>query len=91
MGVLDHFEATVQVWDGLGFSYVSPTEAKKLVRAGTHQITTNLQASQLKTAAEFKKPKAKAKGKTRAVRAEDMKLPGVDGKQTYKTRQMKAE
>lgn len=94
MSVLDHMEPTVQVWDGLSYSYVSPAEAKKLEREGTHQITTNLQASELKTAAEFnvarEKRAAKQKTKTRAVKAQTG-LPGVDDKQTYKTREMKAE
>ncbi len=91
MSVLDHFELKVQVWDGLSYSFVSPQEAKKLVKAGTHQDTTNLSSADLKTAAEFNKVReAKVKGKTRSMKAETG-LPGVEGKQTYKTREMKAE
>jgi hypothetical protein len=95
MSVLDNFEMHVQVWDGLAYSLVPEAEAKKLEKAGTHQITKNLQAKDLKTAAEFnevREKRAAKKTKTRAVKAEDQSLPGVtSSKQTYKTRQMKAE
>ncbi len=95
MSVLDHIESNVQVWDGLSYSLMPLKDAKKLEKDGTHQITTNLQASQLKTAADFNKAreakaKSKAKSKTRSMKAETG-LPGVDGEQTYKTREMKAE
>ncbi len=91
-GVLDHFQDNVQVWDGLSFSYMPRQDAAKLVKQGTHQISTGICASELKTAAEFNeaRERKKPKTKTRAVKAE-AGLPGVDEKQTYKTREMKAE
>ena len=80
MSVLDHIETNVQVWDGKAFSYVPLKEAKKLVKAGTHQISTGLTSAQLKWPNEFK---------TRDVKAETPDTPVK--KKTYKTRQMKAE
>ncbi len=97
MSVLDHIENNVQVWDGLSFSYMPLSEAKKLEKSGTHQISTGIQCSELKTAAEIneareaKAAKQKPKTKTRAATAESLTLPGTDGKQTYKTRDMKAK
>ena len=88
MSVLDHFQHRVQVWNGLSFDYVAEDEAKKLEKAGTHQITTGLTSRQLKAAADFFTPKPKTK--TRAVKAETG-LPGVKKKQSYKTREMKAD
>jgi hypothetical protein len=93
-----HLRNAVQVWDGLSYRIMGEKDAKKAEKDGLVQITTNLQAKDLKTAAEFDKAreakakaKVKPKTKTRQVKADvDAPLPGV-GKQTYKTREMKAE
>jgi hypothetical protein len=48
-----HLRDTERVWDGHKFSIVSKDEAERLVAAGTHQITRNLTASQLKRPHQF--------------------------------------
>lgn len=84
-GVLDHFQTLVPVWDGLSTRMMEPEEAQVCERNGTGQITTNLQAKDLKTAAEF--------NEIREAKKSAMP-PGMEPKKkkrTYKTREMKAE
>lgn len=75
----------VQVWDGRKYSIVTRAEAKKLVEAGTHQLTENLPASKLKWPHEFKTQDLKAE--------EPLKVDGREEpkKGEYKQRMMKAE
>lgn len=77
----------VQVWDGYKFSIVTRAEAKKLVEEGTHQLTENLSAPQLKYPHQFKR---------RDLKSEEAEPLKVDGRQEpskgqYKQRMMKAE
>ena len=67
---------SVQVWDGKAFSMRSMSEAKKLVKAGTHEIATGKNALYLMTERDFK-----AAASSRAAKK----------RKTYKTREMKAE
>ncbi len=88
-----HLKDTVRVWDGLSFRMMDKKEAHKAEVDGLLQVANNLSASDLKTAAEFNKAreaKPKRKTKTKVMKA-DTGLPLGDGKQTYKTREMKAE
>ena len=88
--VLNVHRGKVQTWNGLTYQMTEVKEAKKLEKEGLVQITCNLQASELKSAAEFNKAR-EARDKTRAMKA-DAALPGLDGgSQTYKTREMRAE
>ena len=83
-----HLTGTVQVWDGLSYSMMDAKQAKQAQKEGTLQITTNLTAADLKTAAEFNTAReARKKTKTRNMKAGS--ASGAD--QTYKTREMKAE
>lgn len=92
----EHLKNTVQTWDGLSYRIMDIDEARKAEKDGLLQITTNLQARDLKTAAEFNvmretKARTKTKRKSKVMKAkDDAGLPGVDD-QTYKTREMKAE
>ena len=81
---------------------LSRKEAESLEKAGTHQITTNLQSKDLKWPHEFKKaqeeeppvleePKAEAKPKPKAKAKAPLKKKAPAKRKTYKTRQMKAE
>lgn len=81
----EHLRDTCQVWDGLTYSVMSLREAKKLEKQGVVQITTNLQAKDLKSAEEFNQAR------------EALLPPGVEPepkkkrtRKTYKTREMKA-
>lgn len=81
----EHLKTTCQVWDGLTYETMDVKEAAKLEKQGLVQRTKNLQAKDLKTAAQF--------NETREATA---MLPGMDDspkkkRKTYKTRQMKAE
>ena len=61
----------VQVWDGKRFSYMTRDAAAKLVKAGTHEISTGKNANDLKRVfTPRKKTKtSKAAYKTREMRA----------------------
>jgi hypothetical protein len=80
----------VQVWDGYRYAIVTREEAERLVGLGTHQLTENLQASQLKRPQDFKPVE------TKVVEPEPKDQPPlkVDGRsdaKTYKNRMLKAE
>ena len=76
----DHLKDTVNTWDGVTFKMMKAKEAKAAEKKGLLQIATNLSASQLKHAKDFK---------------QEMEMPpGVvapKSKKGYKTREMKAE
>ena len=65
----------VLVWNGKEFDTVSPKKADDLVKKGTHQIATGVCSNKLMSAEDFAANKKTARKK----------------KQTYKTREMRAD
>jgi len=91
----EHLNTTCQVWDGLTYEMLSVKEARKREREGIAQITTNLQAKDLKSAAEFNTVREAREAKLK-IETKVQLPPGVVAepakktKRAYKTREMKA-
>lgn len=96
MGVLDHMDHLdhVQTWDGTKFEMMDAKEARRLAKAGSIQITTGLQAKDLKYPDEFKTSKGSyetASDLPPGLGNDSAAEPKKTRKRTYKTRQLKAD
>ncbi len=85
-----HLTGLTQVWDGFTFAYVPRERAEELEAAGTHQISTNLSASDLKRFHELNEHATKIR-RARIDPPTENASPKQSTRRRYKTRQMKAD
>ena len=80
----EHLNSLCQVWDGITSSMMDIEEAKQKEKEGKLQITTNLQAKDLKRKEEFTS--------TKVAKVEDEKLDEKPKRKLlYATRELKAD